>query len=247
MKELQTKLEKVATLEGGNVFVLLRDASKYFVEANGELREYPTPTSLEEWVEERLKEGYKLELELDKLDYMDLDVVVGGLPLKKWYEKVLAFGGDRYSEYECVRLWYIHGNLDEAIKELETIEEWLWLEDSWQGWRWENLLKWEKEKLKEYFAKVMTDVWRYSWEVIRFVLSDKPQALAKCRDWRKKFSRGTIEEAMMRITKIGLVRNMTEQDVVKDIVKRLVEGENQEWKEWLARKVWLNLAEEMME
>jgi len=27
----------------------------------------------------------------------------------------------------------------------------------------------------------------------------------------------------------------------------MAEGESEEWKEWLARKVWLNLAEEMME
>jgi hypothetical protein len=40
---------------------------------------------------------------------------------------------------------------------------------------------------------------------------------------------------------------MGEQGVVKDIVKKTAEGGNEEWKEWLARKVWLNLVEEMME
>jgi len=241
-------MEKVGTLQkSGRVLAIWRDASKYFVEEGGEFREYYTP-ELEEWVEERLREGYGLKLELEKVNYTDLNVVVGGVPLRKWYEKVLAFGGDKWSEYECVRLWYIHGNLDEAIKKLGTIEKWLWLENSWKGWGWENLLKWEKEKLKECFIKVISDVWRYSWEVVRFVLSDKPQALAKCKDWRKgKFPRGTIEEAMLRITKIGLARSMGERDVVKDIVKRMIEGENEEWKEWLVRKVWLNLVEEVME
>jgi hypothetical protein len=237
-------MEKVGILEKvGSVFIIWRDADKYFVEAGGELREYSTPADLEEWAEERLKEGYKLKLELvlEKVEYTDLDAVVGGVPLRAWYEKVLSFGGDRWSEYQCVGLWAIHENMNEAIKRLEEIEEWLWLEDGWKGWRWENLLKWEKEKLKECFVKVIEEVWRLSWEIIRFVLSDKPQALAK--DWRKgKPSRGTIEEAMLQIAKIG-----RERDVVKDLVKKMVEGENEEWKEWLAKMVWLNLAEEMME
>ncbi len=244
MKKLTTakanhsQLEKVGTLTKGESAITIwrGKRKKYFVEANGQLMEYQK-TSLEEWVEERLKEGYKLGLELEKVDYRDLNVLVGGVPLRKWYEKVLAFGYNRYSEDQCVRLWYIHKTLDEAIADLETIEEWLWL-DGWNGWTWETLLKWEKEKLKEFFAKVMTDVWRYSWEVIRFVLSDKPRFLAKCPDWRKgKFSQRLIEEAMMRIDRKGL----------KEIVKNLVEGENQKWKEWLGRQVWLNLAEEMME
>ena len=183
---------------------------------------------------------------MEKLNYKDIEKVVAGKTLKEWYDKVLAFGMDKFSEGGSVVLWSFHENLEEAIKKLETIEEWLWL-DSW-GCRWEDLQEREKEILKECFAKVITDVWRYSWEVIRFVLSDKPQTLAKCKDWRKgKFPRGTIEEAMLRITRIGLARNMGERDVVKDIVKRMIEGENEEWKEWLARKVWLNLAEEMME
>jgi hypothetical protein len=235
-------MEKVGVLEKvGSVFVIWRDADRYFVEAGGELREYSTPADLEGWVEERLKEGYKLELELGRVEYTDLDAAVGGVSLRTWYEKVLSFGYDRWSEYQCVRLWAINEDLDKAIKRLEEIEEWLWLEDGWKGWRWENLLKWEKEILKGCFVRVMSEVWRLSWEVIRFVLSDKPQALAK--DWQKgKPSRGTIEEAMLKIARIG-----RERDVVKDLVKRMVEEQNEEWKEWLAKMVWLNLAEEMME
>jgi len=177
---------------------------------------------------------------MEKLRCTDLEAVVGGRSLRDWYDRVLSYDyGHRYTEGEAVRLWVWNENLENAISRLsEELEEW---ED------WRKFQEEEKGVLKECLVKVITDVWRYSWEVIRFVLSDKPQALAKCRDWRKKFPRGTIEEAMMRITKIGLVRNMGEQDVVKDIVKKLAEGENQEWKEWLARKVWLNLVEEMME
>ncbi len=177
---------------------------------------------------------------MEKLRYTDLETVVGGRSLRDWYDRVLSYDyGYRYTEGEVVRLWAWNKNLEDAISGLsEELEKW---ED------WRKLQEEEKEVLKECLVKVLTDVWRYSWEVIRFVLSDKPQALAKCRDWRKKFPRGTLEEAMLRITKIGLARNMGEQDVVKDIVKKLLEGENQEWKEWLARKVWLNLAEEMME
>jgi hypothetical protein len=229
-------MEKVGILEkGGSIFVIWRDGAKYFVEAGGEFREYSTPVDLEEWVEERLKEGYKLELELEKLKCTGLEVVVAGRSLKDWYDKVLSYEyGYEYTEEESVRLWSFNENLDKAIAKLSELDE-------WKDWR--DLLRWEKEILKECFMKVIEEVWRYSWEVIRFVLSDKPQALAKCKDWRKgKFPRETIEEAMLRIAKTG-----REPDVVKNLVKKMVEGENEEWKEWLARKVWLNLVEEMME
>ncbi len=172
---------------------------------------------------------------MEKLNYEDLEKVVAGKSLKEWCDRVLSCDYEyRYTETEAVRLWAWNKNLENAISKLsEELEEW---ED------WKKLQEEEKEVLKECLVKVITDVWRYSWEVIRFVLSDKP------KDWREgKPPRGTIEEAMMRITEIGLARNTGEQNVVKDIVKKLVEEENEEWKEWLGRKVWLNLAEEMME
>jgi hypothetical protein len=234
-------MERVGVLEkGGNVFVIWRDGYKYFVEVDGGFREYSMSVDLEEWVDERLRGGYKLELEEERGQCMDLGAVVAGRGLRDWYNKVLSYEyGYEYTEGERVCLWLFNKNLDEAIAKLSELDE-------WKDWR--DLLKWEREILKECFVKVMSEVWRLSWEVVRTVLSDKPQALAECRDWRKgKFSRGTIEEAMLRITKIGLVRNMGEKDVVKDLVKEMVEEENEEWKEWLAKKVWLNLAEELME
>ncbi len=167
---------------------------------------------------------------MEKLRCTDLDAVVAGRSLKDWYDKVLSYEyGYEYTEGECFRLWAFNKDLDEAIANLSELDE-------WRDWR--ELPKQEKEKLKECLVKVISEVWRCSWEVIRLVLSDKPEVLTQCPDWRKgKFSRDIIEEAMLRIDRKGL----------KEIVKNLVEGENQEWKEWLARKVWLNLAEEMME
>jgi hypothetical protein len=176
-----------------------------------------------------------------RVDYRDLNAVVGGRSLRDWYDRVLSYDyGYRYTEGEAVRLWAWNEGLDDAISRLlEELEEWE---------EWGKLQEEEKEVLRECFVKVMADVWRYSWEVIRDVLSDKPHILAECRDWREgTFSRSAIEEAILRMSKIGLTRNKREQDVVKDIVQKLVEGENKEWKEWLGRKVWLNLVEEILE
>jgi hypothetical protein len=175
-----------------------------------------------------------------RVDCTDFNAVVGGRSLKDWYDRVFSYDYDyRYTEGEAVRLWAYNENLDEAISRLSELDE-------WRAWR--ELQEEEREMLKECFKKVISDVWRYSWELIRFVLSDKPRTLAKCRDWRKgTFSREVVEEAMLRITKISLARNMGEQDVVKEFVKKMIEEGGEEWKEWLARKVWLNLVEEIME
>jgi hypothetical protein len=166
----------------------------------------------------------------------DLSVSIAGRSLREWYDRLLSYDYDGiYTEGEAVRLWAYNESLDDAISRLSELDE-------WEAWR--ELREEEKDVLKECFKKVISDVWRYSWEVVRAVLSDKPL----CEDWRQgKFSREAVEESMLRITRIGLSRNMGEQAAVKDLVKKMIEEGDEEWKEWLAGKVWLNLVEEILE
>jgi len=110
---------------------------------------------------------------------------------------------------EAVRLWAWNASLDDAISRLQELEE-------WEEWR--KLKEEEKEVLKECLVKMLTEIWKYSWDVIRFVLSDDPQ-LKKYKDWKRKFSRKIIEKAMMRIAKISIVRHIGEQDSSEGICK----------------------------
>jgi len=143
------KLEKVGMLtRGENVITVWRKAKEegcwYFVAEDGQMLFYPLPFPLEEWMEGKLKEGYNLELEIEKLHYMDLSAKLAGKELKQWYEKLLSY-------YE-----------PEKGLEIPT-ENW---EEYWM------LLKWEREVLQRFFRKVISDIHEYSLEVSRRVAEE---------------------------------------------------------------------------
>ena len=144
-------LERVGELvKGEDVIVVWRRAKEeevygYFVVEDGQLLFYPLPFLLEEWIEGKLKEGYRLELEVEKLHYTDLSAEFAGKTLGKWYEKLLSY-------YEP--------------------EGWLnipreYWEEYWQ------LLKWERETLQKFFKRVISEIHRYSSEVSRKVSEEE--------------------------------------------------------------------------
>jgi hypothetical protein len=142
------KLEKVGELvKGEDVIAVWRRAEEgcgYFVVEEGHLWFYSLPSPLEEWVENKLKKGYRLELEVEKFHYTDLSSKLAGKELGNWYEKLLSY-------YEPEK------GLDIPRENWE--EYWL-------------LLKWEREILQRLFRRVISDIHRYSVEVSRKVAEE---------------------------------------------------------------------------
>lgn len=142
------KLEKVGELvKGGDVIAVWRRAEEgcgYFVVEEGCLWFYPLAFPLEEWVEGKLKEGYRLELEVEKIHYTDLSAKLAGKELGNWYEKLLSY----YDPEEGLEI---------------PREDW---EEYWL------LLKWERKILLRLFSKVLSDIHRYSVEVSRKVAEE---------------------------------------------------------------------------
>jgi hypothetical protein len=50
-----------------------------------------TPFELEDWIVQKIAEGYKFELDLWYVGKHELDFSVGGISLKAWYENILQF------------------------------------------------------------------------------------------------------------------------------------------------------------
>jgi len=58
---------------------------------------------------------------MEKLNYKDLEKVVAGKSLKEWYDKILAFGMDKFSEGQIVVLWSFHEKLVERVVGKESL------------------------------------------------------------------------------------------------------------------------------
>jgi len=144
------KLERVGKLmKGDEVLAVWRwcreeEGCGYFVLEEGELWFYPLPSLVEEWMEGKLREGYRFELEAEKLHYTDLTVKLAGKELRQWYEKFLSY-------YEPKK------GLDIPK------EDW---EDYWM------LLKWERALLQEFLGRVLSEIHGYSLEVSRKVAEE---------------------------------------------------------------------------
>ncbi len=144
------KLERVGVLiKDEDVIVVWRwgreeEVCGYFVAEEGHLWIYPFAFALEEWIERKLKEGYRVELEAEKLQDTDLSAKLAGKELRHWYEKLLSY-------YE-------------PENGLEIPME------RWEEYR--LLLKWEKAMLKKFFCEVLSDIHKYSLEVSRKVAKE---------------------------------------------------------------------------
>jgi hypothetical protein len=143
------KLERVGELvKGGDVLTVWRKAKEegcwYFVVVDGQMLFYPFPSPLEEWIESKLREGYRLGLNIEKLHYTDLSAKLAGRELGKWYEKLLSY----YDPEEG-------------------------LEIPRQDWEeYCRLLKWEREILQKFFSKVLSDIRTYGLEISRKIAEE---------------------------------------------------------------------------
>lgn len=150
-------LEKVGTLTKGEsvitiwrkvqkIIVNLPEDCQYFVEENGEIRPFnafeeengwhPIPSILEEWIEEKMKEGYELELEIEKLHYTDLDKKIAGKTLGEWNCYFLGY----YEEEDgTFMLWVWYDKWEQARHSLSIARD-----DFADYWA---LLWWERDIL----------------------------------------------------------------------------------------------------
>ncbi len=150
MDRAMEKLEKVGTLiKDKDVIVVWRwgreeEVCGYFVAEEGHLWVYPLPFALEEWIERKLKEGYRLELEAEKIQDTDLSAKLAGKELRYWYEKLFSY----YEPEEGLKI---------------PTENW---EEYWL------LIKWERAMLKKLFREVLSDIHKYSLEVSRKVAEE---------------------------------------------------------------------------
>jgi hypothetical protein len=149
MDRVVETLERVGELvKGEDAITVWRKAKEegcwYFVVEEGCLWFYPLPFPLEEWIEGKLREGYNLELEVEKLHYTDLTAKLAGKELRQWYEKLLSY----YDPEEGLE-----------IPRQDWEEYWL-------------LLKWEREILQKFFGRVLSEIHAYSLEVSRKVAEE---------------------------------------------------------------------------
>jgi hypothetical protein len=241
------RLEKVGTLTKGesvitiwremdDIVLQLPDDCQYFVEENGELKPFeafeededwlnPIPSVLEEWIEEKMEEGYKLELEVDKLDYTDLEKVIAGKTLKEWYSYFLTY----YEEDGgTLMLWVWFDRWEKARTALDISRD-----DFADYWA---LLSWERDILVNLFKQALYDVWVYSNEVVYYAA----RVLGKYEVCRAgNFS---IKETARYIKRASRRGNMSPKGIVKRIIEKIQnETLKEEWKKWVANQVCRNI------
>jgi hypothetical protein len=261
-KLIANQLEKVGTLTKGesvitiwrrveSIVARLPDDCQYFVEENGELRPFDAfasfkwaspPSILEEWIEKKMEEGYKLELEIEKLEHEDLGKVIAGKTLDEWYDHFLVY----YQEEDgTFMLWVWFNHWEKARTSLEISED-----DFADYWA---LLWWEREILTSLFKEALYNVWSYSKYVVYYAARE----LGKYEEWRS--GEFYIEDAVKYIEEESKRENVQPRDIVKRIIEKreteppvFVEDkirrllgiklkESEEWKEWLAGMVWWNI------
>jgi hypothetical protein len=241
-----SQLEKVGTLTKGesvitiwrkieNIVVNLPNDCQYYVEENSKVRPFeafeepedwlnPVPSVLEEWIEGKMKEGYKLELEIEKLHYTDLQKVVAGKTLKEWYSYFLTY----YEDESTLMLWVWFDRWEEAKAALDISRD-----DFADYWA---LLWWERDILADLFKEALYDIWAYSNDVVYYAA----RALGKEKVWR--YGKSILKDAVRYIERASGRAHMLHQDMVKRIIEKTEPPKgSEEWKEWLAKQVWRNI------
>lgn len=243
-----SQLEKVGTLTKGervltiwrmieDIVAFLSDDCQYFVEENGELQPFdafeeaegwinPVPSILEEWIEKKMEEGYKLELEIEKLHYTDLGKTIAGKTLREWYSYFLTY----YEEDGgTLMLWVWFDRWEKASAALDISRD-----DFADYWA---LLCWERDILRKLFMEALYDIWVYSNEVVYYAA----RALGKEKVWR--YGKFPLKDAVRYIERASSRAVMSPNDIVKLIIEKsqTPPAHNEEWKKWLAKQVFRNI------
>jgi hypothetical protein len=234
-----TKGESVITIwrEMDDIVLQLPDDCQYFVEENGELKPFdafeetedwlnPIPSILEEWIEKKMEEGYKLELGIEKIRYTDLEKVIAEKTLKEWYSHFLSYYEDEDGTF---MLWVWFDRWEKARTALDISRD-----DFERYWA---MLRWERDILVGLFKEALYDIWVYSNDVVYYAA----RALGKEKTWR--YGKFTIKDAVRYIGRASRKVHMPPEGIVKRIIEKsqTEPPENEGWKKWLARQVYRNL------
>jgi hypothetical protein len=82
---------------------------------------YFTPSDVEDWIEKKRKEGYKLELRVWNVGQFELRRTIGGIPQKVWYENFLRFFETEQSKPV---VWYTYDEIKQASSIWIPEDEW---------------------------------------------------------------------------------------------------------------------------
>jgi len=116
---------------------------------------YFTPSDVENWIVEKKKEGYKLELRVRNIKQYDLSRTIGGIPQRVWYENFLRF-------FETVQskpvVWYTYDDIRQF-----HLSFWI-PEDEWPDY-W-ALTVWERGHLLSRFKYFISAIWFWALGII---------------------------------------------------------------------------------
>jgi hypothetical protein len=181
---------------------------------------YPTPSDVEQWIVQKIAEGYRLELKLWNIGEYELQRTVGGLPLKVWYENFLKF-------FEAMQgksvVWHTYHEVHQALHFINIPK------DEWPDY-W-ALLIWEREELIDRLKVFISEIWFLTLGLI--------YKIAK----RMEKQKGRIaKEKPLQV----VMEYMEKKDPIRTIQHTLateLSPYDKKQKEWLSSIIWQKLLE----
>jgi hypothetical protein len=177
-----------------------------------------TPFELEDWIVQKIAEGYKFELDLWYVGKHELDFSVGGISLKAWYENILQFVETLQGKSV---LWHSHDELVQLVFSLDIPK------NGWPDY-W-ALLIWEREELMYRFRLFITQIHYLAWRLV--------YKIARRRERHEGWI--AIEKPLQ-----VAVEYMEKKNPIKTIQHTLASELNEygkEQKDWLSSILWQKL------
>lgn len=179
-----------------------------------------TPSELENWIVQKVAEGYKFELDLWYVGKHELDFPVGGISLKAWYENILRFVETLQGKSV---LWHSHDELVQLVFSLDIPRnDW---PDYWA------LLVWEREELMYRFRLFISQIHYLAWRLVY-----------KIARRRERHEGWIAREKPLQVA----VEYMEKKNPIKTIQHTLASELHEygkEQKDWLSSIVWQKLLE----
>jgi hypothetical protein len=183
-----------------------------------------TPSDLENWIVQKIAEGYRFDLDLWHIGEYELDLPVGGIPLKVWYENILKLV--EASQGKSL-LWHSHDELVQLVFSLDIPR------NDWPDY-W-TLLIWEREELMYRFRLFITQIHYLAWMLVY-----------KIARRRERHEGWIAREKPLQVA----VEYTEKKDPIKTIQHTLaseLNKYNKEQKDWLSSIVWQKLLEAVKE
>jgi hypothetical protein len=181
---------------------------------------YSTPSDVEQWIVQKIAEGYRLELKLWNIEEYELQRTIGGLSPKVWYENFLRF-------FEAVQgksvVWHTYHEVHQALHFINIPK------DEWPDY-W-ALLIWERVELIDRLKRFISEIW--------FLTQGSIYKIAK----RMEKHKGRIaREKPLQV----VMEYMEKKNPIKEIQHTLaieLSAYDKKQKEWLSSIVWQKISE----